>query len=390
LRKSIKNIYIYTFIYSFLLLNPIWVIYLLKIGYSLYYITILDVIFYLTIVLVSLPLGRVTDRIGRKKALMISSVTTGIGIILFGIFTSFLGITLSYILWGIGVAINSSALESLTYDYSKSHNLKYLEIYGAVNFLASLSVAVASIIGGFIGQFFGLKIVIIITGIIVILSTVNTLKIKEKVIVNKQVSGSTGYWKFIKERRVFSLLMIRIALILDINMMIIFKQPYYEEMGIGTAIIGVIFFIDVFLRGISSLYTQKFSFVAKDRFNSMLLFTSALFFTIFIPGIMENDLAIFFLILNSVIFGFYSNILSEEVNILIPTEIRATVLSVIFLISSLITAIAEPLLGYLATVKGVMYTLLIFSFAFLIMSSTAIFLYIQRKDSEGSFKLRPV
>lgn len=390
MRKSIKNIYIYTFIYSFLLLNPIWVIYLLKIGYSLYYITILDVIFYLTIVLVSLPLGRVTDRIGRKKALMISSVTTGIGIILFGIFTSFLGITLSYILWGIGVAINSSALESLTYDYSKSHNLKYLEIYGAVNFLASLSVAVASIIGGFIGQFFGLKIVIIITGIIVILSTVNTLKIKEKVIVNKQVSGSTGYWKFIKERRVFSLLMIRIALILDINMMIIFKQPYYEEMGIGTAIIGVIFFIDVLLRGISSLYTQKFSFIAKDRFNSMLLFTSALFFTIFIPGIMENDLAIFFLILNSVIFGFYSNILSEEVNILIPTEIRATVLSVIFLISSLITAIAEPLLGYLATVKGVMYTLLIFSFAFLIMSSTAIFLYIQRKDSEGSFKLRPV
>jgi MFS family permease len=341
-------------------------------------------------VLVSLPLGRVTDRIGKKKALMISSVTTGIGIILFGIFTSFLGITLSYILWGIGVAINSSALESLTYDYSKSHNLKYLEIYGAVNFLASLSVAVASIIGGFIGQFFGLKIVIIITGIIVILSTVNTLKIKEKVIVNKQVSGSIGYWKFIKERRVFSLLMIRIALILDINMMIIFKQPYYEEMGIGTAIIGIIFFIDVLLRGISSLYTQKFSFVAKDRFNSMLLFTSALFFTIFIPGIMENDLAIFFLILNSVIFGFYSNILSEEVNILIPTEIRATVLSVIFLISSLITAIAEPLLGYLATVKGVMYTLLIFSFAFLIMSSTAIFLYIQRKDSEGSFKLRPV
>ncbi|MGC9293764.1 MAG: MFS transporter [Thermoplasmata archaeon] len=390
MRKSIKNIYTYTFIYSFLLLNPIWVIYLLRIGYSLYYVTILDVIFYLTIVLVSLPLGRVTDRIGKKKALMISSVTTGIGIILFGIFTSFLGITLSYILWGIGVAINSSALESLTYDYSKSHNLKYLEIYGAVNFLASLSVAVASIVGGFIGQFFGLKIVIIITGLIVIMSTVNTLKIKEKVTANKATSGGIGYWKFIKERRVFSLLVIRIALILDINMMIIFKQPYYEEMGIGTAIIGIIFFIDVLLRGISSLYTQKLSFIVKDRFNSMLFFTSAIFFTIFIPGIMENYLAIFFLILNSVIFGFYSNILSEEVNVLIPTEIRATVLSVIFLISSLITAIAEPLLGYLATVKGVMYTLLIFSFAFLIMSSMAIFLYIQRKDSDGSFKLRPV
>lgn len=390
MKKSIKNIYIYTFIYSFLLLNPIWVIYLLRIGYSLYYITILDVIFYLTIVLVSLPLGRITDKIGRRKALFISSITTGVGIILFGIFTSFLGITLSYILWGIGVAINSSALESLTYDYSKSHNLKYLEIYGAVNFLASLSVAIASIIGGFIGQYFGLKLVIIITGIIVILSTANTLKIKERIVIKRGKSVSYNYWKFVKERRVFSLLVIRIALILDINMMIIFKQPYYERMGIGTAIIGIIFFIDVLFRGMSSLYTQKLSFLAKDRFTSMLFFTSAIFFTIFIPGIMRNDIAIFFLILNSVIFGFYSNILSEEVNVLIPTEIRATVLSVIFLISSLITAIAEPLLGYLATVSGVMYTLLIFSFAFLILSSSAIFLYIQRKDSIDGFRLKPM
>ncbi len=390
MKKSIKNIYIYTFIYSFLLLNPIWVIYLLKIGYSLYYITILDVIFYITIVLVSLPLGRITDKIGRKKALIISSITTGVGIILFGIFTSFLGITLSYILWGIGVAINSSALESLTYDYSKSHNLKYLEIYGAVNFLASLSVAIASIVGGFIGQFFGLKVVIIITGIIVILSTFNVLRIKEKINIVKKGDNRRGYWNIIKERKVFSLLIIRIALILDINMMVIFKQPYYEDMGIGMAIIGIIFFIDVSLRGLSSLYTERFSFMAKDRFTSMLYFTSLIFFTIFIPGIMRNVISIFFLILNSIIFGFYSNILSEEVNSLIPTEFRATVLSFIFLISSLITAVAEPVLGYIATIRGVKFTLFIFSLIFITMSTSAIFLYIGRKDSTSSLKLRAV
>ena len=386
MRSGLRNIYIYTFFYTFLLLNPIWVLYLLNIGYSIFYVTVLDVVFYLTIFLASIPMGRITDSIGRKKALFISSILTGVGIIFFGMFQSFLGIAISYVVWGIGVAINSVALESVTYEYTMSHEMKYLQIIGVVNFLSAISVAIASLLGGYIGEYIGLKVVVILTAFVVLSSSLFTLKLKERKRELTRNKFSLKLGNYIKDRRILSIILLRVALLLNINMMLIFKQPYYKEMGIDTGMIGVIFFVDVLLRGLTSLNTHRLAFIARNRFFAMLLFTSLTFFTIYIPGLIENWISLVFLILNSVIFGFYSNILSEEVNELVPSEVRATVLSVIFLVSSLLTAVAEPFLGYSATVIGLEKTLLIFSMIFLILSTLAIFIHIMGKEST-SFKL---
>ncbi len=386
MKSGLRNIYIYTFFYSFLLLNPIWVLYLLDLGYSIFYVTILDVVFYITIVLSSIPMGRITDSIGRRNALFISSILTGIGIIFFGMFQSFLGIAVSYVVWGIGVAINNSALESVSFEYSRSHDLRYLEIIGMVNFISAVSVAVASLLGGYIGEYLGLRIVVFATAIMVLLSSFYTLKLRERKRDNTHGTMLLKLGNYIRDRRIMSIILLRVALLLNFNMMIIFKQPYYKEMGIGTGLIGVIFFADVLLRGVASLSTQRFAFIAKNRFFAMLLFTSLIFFTVYIPGLMENILSLFFLILNSIIFGFYSNILSEEVNVLVPSEVRATVLSVIFLVSSLFTALAEPFLGYSASVIGLEKTLLIFSAIFLAISTAAIFIHIMGRE-ESHFKL---
>ncbi|MGC8644848.1 MAG: MFS transporter [Thermoplasmata archaeon] len=380
MKSGLRNIYVYTFLYSFLLLNPIWVLYLMGLGFNLFLVTLLDVVFYLTIVLVSIPTGRIADRIGRKAALLASSILTGLGIVFFGLFTSFLGITASYILWGVGAAINSSALESLTYEYSKSHGLRYLEIIGMANFLSAVSIAMASLIGGYMGEYLGLKIVIFATGGFVIASSAYTLMFKEKPRTKSNGNVPLKLRQYVSDRRILSLILIRVALVLNFNMMVIFKQPYYKELGISTGIIGLIFFVDVLLRGFSSLYTQRFSFIARNRFASMLFFTSLTFFTIYIPGLIQNYVSIFFLILNSVIYGFYSNILSEEVNILVPTEVRATVLSVIFLVSSLLTALAEPFLGASATIIGLKKTFIIFSVVFMFISTLAILIHAKGKD----------
>lgn len=380
MRSALRNIYSYTFLYSFLLLNPIWVLYLLGLGFNLFIVTLLDVVFYVTIVLASIPTGRFADRIGRKTALLVSSILTGLGIFFFGIFTSLLGIAVSYVLWGIGAAIYSSALESLTYEYSKSRGLRYLEIIGMVNFLSAVSIAIASLIGGYIGEYFGLRIVVFLTGGFVLASSAYTLMLKERPEARSEERVTLHLGHYVSDRRILSLVLIRVALVLNFNMMVIFKQPYYKELGISTGIIGLIFFVDVLLRGVSSLYTQRFSFITRNRFGSMLFFTSLTFFTIYIPGLVENYASIFFLILNSVIYGFYSNVLSEEVNVLVPTEIRATVISVIFLVSSLLTAVAEPFLGASATLIGLKKTFIIFSLVFLFIATLAILINARGKD----------
>jgi MFS family permease len=362
------------------------VLYLLDLGYSIFLVTVLDVVFYLAIVLSSIPMGRITDSIGRRNALFISSILTGTGIIFFGLFQTFIGIAISYAVWGIGVAINNSALESVSYEYSTSHNLKYLKIIGTVNFLSALSVAIASLLGGFIGEFIGLKIVILLTAVLVLFSSVYTLKLRERKRDKTHGIHVPKLGSYVRDRRIMSIILLRVALLLNFNMMLIFKQPYYKEMGIGTGMIGVIFFVDVLLRGFGSFNTQRFAFIARNRFFAMLMFTSLTFFTIYIPGLVQNYFSLVFLIINSVIFGFYSNILSEEVNILVPSEIRATVLSVIFLVSALFTALAEPFLGYSASVIGLEKTLLIFSIVFLFISTLAIFIHIMGKEN-SNFRL---
>lgn len=385
--SNLRNIYIYTFLYSFLLLNPIWVLYLLNLGYDLFLVTVLDVVFFLTIVLASIPMGKVTDRIGRKNALLISSLLSGTGIILFGLLTSFVGIALSYALWGIGAAVNSSALESISFEYSVAHNLRYLRVFGIVNFTSSLSVALASIIGGIVGGISGLRMVVIVTGVIVIISSGYTIRLKDERGSYHHERQRNKLRDYIKDRKVMSLILLRIAFVLNFNILLIFKQPYYKELGIITAIIGFIFFADVILRGLSSLLTQKLSFIVRNRFFSMLFFTSLTFFTIYIPGLIVNEFSIIFLVLNSAIYGFYTNILSEEVNVQVPSEIRATVLSVVLLVSAMLSAFSEPFLGYAATVVGLNDTLIIFSFIFLSVATAAILLYsIREPDKKKSMK----
>lgn len=380
MNKRDFRIFNYYFLYSFLLLNPIWVLYLLKHNFSLYEITLLDVIYYLTMTALSFPSGKIVDEIGRVYSLSISSLITGIAILIFGISPSFLGISISYVFWGFGNALNSTAIETISYEHSIMRGLRYLRFFGIVNFMGSLSVALASLVGGFLSYNFGFKQDIILTAVFVILSAYLALSIREP-FVRQQEGKAKGVFHYVKDRDIISALIIRVALILDFNILILFKQPYYVSLGIDTVLIGTIFFVDVMIRGLSFLFSQDIKIFRKNSFGTMLILGSAMFFTIYIPGIFPNLISIALLITNSGLFGLYTNLLSKEMNDALPSNVRGQVLSMIYLITSLLTAIAEPALGYIATEKGVVFTLFIFSAIFFILLVGGISVKITHKTS---------
>jgi len=378
LNRRDSKIFNYYFIYSFLLLNPIWVLYLLKYGFSIYKITILDVIYYMTITLLSFPSGSIVDKIGRVYSLSISSLVTGIGILLFGLFPTFIGVSISYVFWGFGNALNSTAIETISYEYATMRGIRYLRFFGIVNFMGSVSVAVASLIGGAISAIVDFRFVIILTSIFVFISGYLALSIKE-VHIKKKNDSKGSFLNYIWNRNILSSIIIRVALLLDFNILILFKQPYYVMLGLDTVIIGLLFFIDVLIRGLSFLLTQDIRIFRKNNFGAMLFLGSGIFFTIYIPGIYPGILAVTLLIINSGLFGFYTNLLSKDMNDNIPSHIRGQILSIVYLITSLFTAIAEPELGYLASLKGIVFTILIFSFIFFILLVSGILVKIAHK-----------
>lgn len=380
IHKKLIPVVIYSFLTSFLLLTPLWVLYLVSLGYSIYDITLLDIIFFIAIVLFSYPCGRLCDLIGRKISLLLSSLITGAGIILFATFTSFVGLAISYIVWGLGIALNLSALESIVYDLSIMHNQKYLKLYGLINFVGALSLAVSSALGGLFEQFVGFKFVIILSGIIVFVSAIFTINMEEpiKKIVRKREKLKMRV--FLKDRNIQGFFILRIILFLDINMLLIFKQPYLYNIGFSTFFIGIFYMFDTLARGIASMYSSKFAAIIKVGKQTIFISSILMFFTILLPGIFHFDLIILFFIGNSIIFGFYSTILSDETNKILPTEIRGTVLSMIALLGSLITAIAEPIFGYIATIYNISIALISLSIVFLIFAMIGL----QRLDNQKS------
>jgi MFS family permease len=319
-------------------------------------------------VLFSYPCGRLCDIIGRKTSLLFSSLISGTGIILFATFTSFGGLAISYMVWGLGVALNVSALESIVYDLSTMYNQKYLQLYGLINFVGAISLGVSSAIGGLIGQFIGFKFVIILSGGLVFVSTIFTLNMEEpiKKIVRKREKLKMRL--FLKNRNIQGLFILRIILLLDIDILFIFKQPYLYNIGFSTFFIGIFYMFDTFARGIASMYSSKFAAIIKVGKQTIFISSILMFLTTLLPGIFDFDAIILFFIINSVLFGFYSTILSDETNKMLPMEIRGTVLSMIALISSFVTAVTEPIFGYIATVYNISIALISLSIVFLVFA----------------------
>jgi MFS family permease len=68
---------------------------------------------------IELPSGVLADLIGRRKAILFGNTLLFIGNLFIAFSSSFLGITLWYLVWTIGYAFQSGATEALAYDSVK-------------------------------------------------------------------------------------------------------------------------------------------------------------------------------------------------------------------------------------------------------------------------------
>ena len=69
---------------------PIWIIYLTKVrGLTLAQVTIIDIPFWLCIILLQIPGAALADRFGRKPVLIASATAFSVAIVFFGLATTF-------------------------------------------------------------------------------------------------------------------------------------------------------------------------------------------------------------------------------------------------------------------------------------------------------------
>jgi len=118
-------------------------------------------------IFLSCPAGKLADKFGKKKILILGLFIMGASLILFSISSNFIFIFSSAILISIGWTFSFPAASGLIIDLS--YNEKKGEIAGIWDFFMDLGYVITPIIGGFVAEIFGIRSVFLGIGLFLIL-----------------------------------------------------------------------------------------------------------------------------------------------------------------------------------------------------------------------------
>jgi len=130
---NVNKYYAFQFFLNFQLWWPIWIIYLTEErGLTLGQVTLIDVPFWLSIILLQVPAAALADRFGRKPTLIAASASFAIAVTAFGLATNFWLIMGSYLIWGVAFALLNGTESAFIYDSLKAcgREHEYPRIYG--------------------------------------------------------------------------------------------------------------------------------------------------------------------------------------------------------------------------------------------------------------------
>lgn len=153
-RRFARNIPVYYLFYAvsgFLIWMPIWVIYLQEFrGMSLTQIATIESIFWITVVIAEVPTGAVADRWGRRVSLALGGFCFCLGSVVFAFSSTYLILLAAYIMVGTAMTLYSGAGHALVYDTLRQigRTKEYEKHIGRSEALAFASMLVATLLGG--------------------------------------------------------------------------------------------------------------------------------------------------------------------------------------------------------------------------------------------------
>lgn len=390
LEANVWKSYVYRFLLQFQLWWPIWVIYLQQDrGLSLTQITLLDTPFFLLIVLAEVPTGAVADRFGRRTSLVIGSALFAVAVFIFGIAENYLVILASYTAWGLGQTFQSGSDTALLYDSLKGlgREEEFERINSRLWAMTSFAVLLAILIGAPIAELTSFSFPIVLSAVIAILGVPVALSMKEAPYApageereryfETITAGIRDAWHTAPLRYIIMFSGIMLA---GTFTPLVFQQPFLAEHGVGTAGLGM-WQAPVRAAGIASaLLTGWYLLRMGQRGAFFALPVTLGVCNLALAGVDHGWMFAAFIGMGFVA-GIQNPLLATYINKRIPSERRATMLSVQNLVGNVVFAVVQPCAGLLADTFGLRAVFLTFGLGTAV-AGTAVLLLWQRSEDE--------
>ena len=363
IKRNISIAYIYNFFLQFNITSAIWVLYLAFKGMSLVEIGILESIYHITGLCLEIPSGALADLRGRKFCVVLGRAVNIVSCLLMIASKSFLGFAISFMLSSAAMNLNSGAAEALVFDSLKELGKEktYKIIWGKLAFVMSIAQGTALLLGGILSDVNFLYAYILGT-IVQIAALLISFNFKEPDINDIQDDADTRKDRVLINqvkisinvlmvRKLIFYIIIFSALVGSLQTTVFFySQQYFSNLGYTKTTIAIICALGSLAEAFSSKYAYKLEEWLK--FKGILLSISSVNIFALAGLSLFKEFSVFFYMLTCITGGLAYTIFSNYINMGIPSEYRATILSFDSLCFSVFMICIFPLFGFVAEYMG--------------------------------------
>lgn len=366
LKANIWKSYVFQIFSGFAFFLPIIVLFWQENGLSLTQIMLLQSFFAIIVVLLEVPSGYFADVFGRKKSLVIAGIFLFLGIFSYSLGHNFYQFLIAEIFWAFGLSFMSGTDSALVYDtlVDLKEEKKYKKIWGNIFFYKLIGVSIASIIGGFIGKInFRWTFYAMLPFLILFIPVAWSIKEPKR----HKMIFERGYleklFQILRTTFIDNIklrwLIIYSAVIISLNQAVLwFYQPYFKLTGLDIVYFGFVFAAFNLVAAISSKYAHYIEKKIGRKFSLVML----IFLVAGSYFLMSNFIYWFsfsFAFIQQFVRGFSRPVITDYINKLTTSEVRATVLSAQNLVEKLFYAFIIPFAGWAADIYSLVQALTI-------------------------------
>ena len=375
LKKNIAKNYLFTFLKDFDLTHGIWMIYLASKGLSLTELGLVEAIFHITSFVMEIPTGAVADIWGRKASRICGRIAQLIASFILIYSNSFFGFALGFVVTALSYNLESGAGEAFVYDSLKEtgEEKKYMKISGVNEMIMQGAQTCGLLLGGLLSNYsytyaYGVTIVVSSLSIIQAMSFREPdikMEIEEKRFKTFKNQVTESFNIIAGNKKLGFLIVFSQAIFMFNTSIFFYFQNYLLSKGISKGNIGIILGVAALGAAITASKAYKIENIVGEKVIVLLL---PLIIAICIWGVaLSKYYYIFFILINSIESIIFIAV-SDYTNKLIPSNKRATILSMGSMIFSLYMIIIFPLIGKLGDVYSLQFSFGVLAFIASVMA----------------------
>lgn len=380
MKRLFISLYGFAFFNKFLLLTPVYAIFMQENGLSDLQLSTMFIVSALGTILGQIPIAFLTNRLGQRWSMIVGQFAKLFAILLWLFMPNYIGFFVGMFLWGVQAGFRSVAFEGLVYDSISAYGLRadYSRILGRKSTYESVGVALSAF--GSLLMFLGYDWVTWASAFAILLSMLCLLAIPYRPEMQSVPVSTLKFRKLLRSGiriilKTPCLMSVMLVTLLAANLPYLddFLSPIGLQIGIPTEFVGL---VPLFLLGCATLgqrFAYRFSHIT-DWFLYCLIGVVGICFILF-GGTYSTGTLWLLGVAYMLFYGIYT-LLYARFQHMLPVAYRSIVLSVYTTINYLIYIGVCGVVGLGSTLGSWRFSIIILGVLMLILMAGA-FLFVR-------------